>query len=87
VKLPQSPPNLAAVEFNAAFKEAGFGVEHAPIVDMSGRCDHASIAIQQRDVSALPSNFFYPFESPGRRAIWSEPIRFPKVNDCPFKIP
>jgi hypothetical protein len=38
VKLPQSPPNLTAAEFNAALKEAGFGVEHACIVDVSGRC-------------------------------------------------
>jgi hypothetical protein len=38
VKLPQPPPQLTAVEFNAALREAGFGVEHARIVDVSGRC-------------------------------------------------
>jgi hypothetical protein len=38
VKLPQSPQNLTAAEFNAALKEAGFGVEHARIIDVSGRC-------------------------------------------------
>jgi hypothetical protein len=38
MKLPQSPQNLTAAEFNAALKEAGFGVEHARIIDVSGRC-------------------------------------------------
>jgi hypothetical protein len=38
VKLPPSPQNLTAAEFSAALKEAGFGVEHARIVDVSGRC-------------------------------------------------
>ena len=36
MKLPQPP--LTAIEFNTALREAGFGVEHARIVDMSGRC-------------------------------------------------
>jgi len=35
---PQSPPPLTAEQFNAALKEAGFGVERARIVDTSGRC-------------------------------------------------
>jgi hypothetical protein len=38
MKLPQPPPQLTAVEFNTALKEAGFGVQHARIVDTSGRC-------------------------------------------------
>jgi hypothetical protein len=38
MKLPQPPPQLTAVEFNTALKEAGFGVQHARIVDVSGRC-------------------------------------------------
>jgi hypothetical protein len=36
MKLPRSPQNLTAAEFNAALKEAGFGVEHARIIDVSG---------------------------------------------------
>ena len=36
MKLPQPP--LTAIEFNTALREARFGVEHARIVDMSGRC-------------------------------------------------
>jgi hypothetical protein len=35
---PPPPPPLTAAEFNAALKEAGFGVERARIVDTSGRC-------------------------------------------------
>jgi hypothetical protein len=38
MKLPQPPPQLTAVEFNTALKEAGFGVQHARIIDVSGRC-------------------------------------------------
>ena len=38
MKPPQSPPQLTAAEFNAVLKEAGFGVERARIVDVSGRC-------------------------------------------------
>jgi hypothetical protein len=38
MKPPQSPPPLTAEQFNAALKEAGFGVERARIVDVSGRC-------------------------------------------------
>jgi hypothetical protein len=38
VKIPQPPPKLTAAEFNTALKEAGFGVEHARIIDVSGRC-------------------------------------------------
>jgi hypothetical protein len=39
MKLPQpQPPPLTAAEFGAALREAGFGVEHARIVDTSGRC-------------------------------------------------
>jgi hypothetical protein len=39
MKLPQpQPPPLTAAEFNAALKEAGFGVERSRIVDVSGRC-------------------------------------------------
>jgi hypothetical protein len=34
----QPPPQLTAAEFNAALKQAGFGVEHARIIDVSGRC-------------------------------------------------
>jgi hypothetical protein len=34
---PSLPP-LTTAEFNAALKEAGFGVERARIVDVSGRC-------------------------------------------------
>jgi hypothetical protein len=33
-----SPPPLTGEQFNAALKEAGFGVEHARIIDVSGRC-------------------------------------------------
>jgi hypothetical protein len=33
----QKPP-LTAAEFNTALREAGFGVKHARIVDVSGRC-------------------------------------------------
>jgi hypothetical protein len=33
----QKPP-LTAAEFSAALREAGFGVERARIVDVSGRC-------------------------------------------------
>jgi hypothetical protein len=37
--LPQPPPPpLTAAEFSAALREAGFGVERARIVDVSGRC-------------------------------------------------
>jgi hypothetical protein len=35
---PSPPPQLTAVEFNTALKEAGFGVQHARIIDVSGRC-------------------------------------------------
>jgi hypothetical protein len=39
MKLPQPPPPpLTAAEFSTALREAGFGVEHARIVDVSGRC-------------------------------------------------
>jgi hypothetical protein len=39
MKLPQpQPPPLTAAEFSAALREAGFGVERARIVDVSGRC-------------------------------------------------
>jgi hypothetical protein len=38
VKLPRPQQRLTAVGFNTALKEAGFGVEHARIVDVSGRC-------------------------------------------------
>jgi hypothetical protein len=38
MKLPQPPPPLTAEQFNAALKEAGFGVERARIIDVSGRC-------------------------------------------------
>jgi hypothetical protein len=38
MKLPQPPQPLTPAEFNAALKEAGFGVQHARIVDVSGRC-------------------------------------------------
>jgi hypothetical protein len=38
MKLPQPSPQLTAAEFNAALKEAGFGVEHARIIDVSRRC-------------------------------------------------
>jgi hypothetical protein len=38
MKLPQPPLQLTAAEFNAALKEAGFGVQHARIIDVSGRC-------------------------------------------------
>jgi hypothetical protein len=38
MKMPQRPPSLTSAEFNAALKESGFGVEHARIVDVSGRC-------------------------------------------------
>jgi hypothetical protein len=38
MKQPQPPPQLTPGEFNAALKEAGFGVEHARIIDVSGRC-------------------------------------------------
>jgi hypothetical protein len=38
MKLPQPSPPLTAEQFNAALKEAGFGVQHARIIDVSGRC-------------------------------------------------
>jgi hypothetical protein len=38
MKMPRRPPSLTAAEFNAALKEAGFGIERARIVDTSGRC-------------------------------------------------
>jgi hypothetical protein len=38
MKLPQPPLQLTAIVFNAALRGAGFGVEHARIVDTSGRC-------------------------------------------------
>jgi hypothetical protein len=38
MKLPQPPQQFTAAEFNAALKEAGFGVERARIIDVSGRC-------------------------------------------------
>jgi hypothetical protein len=38
MKMPQALPPLTAEQFNAALKEAGFGVEHARIIDVSGRC-------------------------------------------------
>jgi hypothetical protein len=38
MKLQQPSPQLTTAEFNAALKEAGFGVERARIVDVSGRC-------------------------------------------------
>jgi hypothetical protein len=38
MKLQQPSPQLTAVEFNTALKEAGFGVQHARIIDVSGRC-------------------------------------------------
>jgi hypothetical protein len=31
-------PQLTATEFNAALREASFGVEYGSIVDLSGRC-------------------------------------------------
>ena len=33
----QKPP-LTAAEFSAALREAGFGVDHGRIVDVSGKC-------------------------------------------------
>jgi hypothetical protein len=38
MKLPQPTLQLTAAEFNIALKEAGFGVERARIIDVSGRC-------------------------------------------------
>jgi hypothetical protein len=38
MKMLQALPPLTAEQFNAALKEAGFGVERARIVDTSGRC-------------------------------------------------
>jgi hypothetical protein len=38
ITLQQPPPQLTAVEFNTALKEAGFGVRRARIIDVSGRC-------------------------------------------------
>jgi hypothetical protein len=34
----EQKPQLTAAEFGAALRAAGFGVEHARIVDTSGRC-------------------------------------------------
>jgi hypothetical protein len=34
----EQKPQLTAAEFRAALRAAGFGVEHARIVDTSGRC-------------------------------------------------
>jgi hypothetical protein len=31
-------PQITSAEFNAALREAGFGVDHGRIVDVSGRC-------------------------------------------------
>jgi hypothetical protein len=31
-------PEMTAAEFNAALREAGFGVDHGRIVDVSGKC-------------------------------------------------
>jgi hypothetical protein len=31
-------PQLTSAEFNAALREAGFGVNHGRIVDVSGKC-------------------------------------------------
>jgi hypothetical protein len=31
-------PQMNSTEFNAALREAGFGVDHARIVDVSGKC-------------------------------------------------
>jgi hypothetical protein len=38
MKLLQPPSLLTTEQFNTALKEAGFGVERARIVDISGRC-------------------------------------------------
>jgi hypothetical protein len=31
-------PEMSSAEFNAALREAGFGVDHGQIVDVSGKC-------------------------------------------------
>jgi hypothetical protein len=31
-------PQITVAQFNAALREAGFGVDHGRIVDVSGRC-------------------------------------------------
>jgi hypothetical protein len=31
-------PQMTSAEFNAALREAGFGVDHGRIVDVSGKC-------------------------------------------------
>jgi hypothetical protein len=31
-------PQMTTAEFNAAFREAGFGVDHGRVVDVSGKC-------------------------------------------------
>jgi hypothetical protein len=31
-------PQMTSAQFNAALRESGFGVEHARIVDVSGKC-------------------------------------------------
>jgi hypothetical protein len=33
-----SKPEMTSSEFNAALREAGFGVDHGRIVDVSGNC-------------------------------------------------
>jgi hypothetical protein len=36
-------PQMTAAEFNAALRDAGFGVDHGRIVDVSGKCPGSSV--------------------------------------------
>jgi hypothetical protein len=38
MKVGMGPPQMTSAEFTTAMREAGFGVDHGRIVDVSGQC-------------------------------------------------
>jgi hypothetical protein len=38
MRVKTAPPQLTSAEFTTAMREAGFGVDHGRIVDVSGQC-------------------------------------------------
>jgi hypothetical protein len=38
MRMKTAPPQMTSAEFTTAMREAGFGVDHGRIVDVSGQC-------------------------------------------------
>jgi hypothetical protein len=38
MRVKTAPPQMTSAEFTTALREAGFGVDHGRIVDVSGQC-------------------------------------------------